>query len=392
MRDRSMEVANGRFKNSSGNLEIYLQSATFDHCDSSTWLSVQQIIPIIYWLKINNIYFVYDFIWINVSLNPKTFNHIMIVRCKKPANQLAQPQVNFKFCWPPPWQCCLWFFSLYTAMWWDACGPQKFLFIWKLGQGLLKTGLLWTHCPQTAYFMVGLHSGDSGHHLLTPGPPLCYHQPPFHFIQPPPVAGLAGLQGTCSFALFLSLFSLSVCVCVCAHVCMDGADMGSIHLFVSVLTHLYSLLLAASKSTKRKQLSAAVAAKVNNTINPPFTSLRLQGLDHGITSGQTGRSCETANHDGGDFRFLRSLAWEQFLCLARRSATHSFKILPSLFLFQTRPEKNKSSGGTLAGIVHAVPPPQLCCFFRAPFFSKRRFYIYTFTAVFEEPWNQPFVL
>lgn len=73
MRERSTEVADSKTL-----LELYLQSATFDHCDSSTWLSGQQIIGIIYWLKIN-IYFVYYFILINVSLNPKTFNHIMIV-------------------------------------------------------------------------------------------------------------------------------------------------------------------------------------------------------------------------------------------------------------------------------------------------------------------------
>lgn len=151
--------------------------------------------------------------------------------CKKAANQPAQPQVNLKFCWPPPWQCFLWFFSLYAAMWWDACGPQNFLFIWKLGQGLLKTGLLWTHRPQTAaYFMVGLHSGDSGHHLLTPGPPLCNHQPPFHFSQPPPVAGLAGLHGTCSFALFLSLFFFFVHVSVCP--CLHGWCRHGFHPFI----------------------------------------------------------------------------------------------------------------------------------------------------------------
>lgn len=107
-------------------------------------------------------------------------------------------------------------------------GPPKnpkiqkpFLLIWKLGQGLLKTGLLWTHCPQKAYFMLGLHSGDSGHHLLTPGPPLCYHWLPAstpHFSQPPLVTGLAELQGICSVALILWLFFVhTFCVCPCLH-------------------------------------------------------------------------------------------------------------------------------------------------------------------------------
>lgn len=63
-------------------------------------------------------------------------------------------------------------------------------------------------------------------------------------------------------------------------------------------------MLTASKSTRGKQLSAAVSAKVNSTINATFTCERLQGLDNGITSGQTGPSCVTANHrHGGDLIF-----------------------------------------------------------------------------------------
>lgn len=77
-------------------------------------------------------------------------------------------------------------------------------------------------------------------------------------------------------------------------------------------------------------------------------------------------------------RFLRPRAWEQRLCLARRSATRSFRILLWLFLFQTRPEKNNSSGGSRTGIIHAVPPPQLCSSFKAPsFFFARAISIFT---------------
>lgn len=88
MRDRLTEVANGRFKDSSGCLETSLQSATFDHRDSSTWLNVQQTIPIICWWKTNNIFSV---LYYFQKCIPKAFHHIMIVRWKKPAKQLAQP-------------------------------------------------------------------------------------------------------------------------------------------------------------------------------------------------------------------------------------------------------------------------------------------------------------
>lgn len=255
--------------------------------------------------------------------------------------------MNFKSCWPPPWQCCLWFFSLYTAVRWDACGPQKghrfktrFCLFGNWVSACLKLGycelivlrqhISWLDCTVV---IVGIIFWHPVRLFATTNPPstfLNHHR--------------SQVQKHCrALALFLLLFFCSyiVRVPVSAWIVL----MIPIQLFVSVLTHLYSRLLTASKSTKRKQLSAAVAAKVNTTINPPFTFLRLQCLDNSITSGQTGRSCEAANHDGGDFWFLRPLAWEQFLCPARRSATRSLKILRSPFLFQTQPENNKSGRG-----------------------------------------------
>lgn len=132
-----------------------------------------------------------------------------------------------------------------------------FLFcIGKLGHGLVKSGLLWTHCPHAAYFMAGLHSGDSRHHLLTPSRTLCSQQRRSHFPQPPPpLAALAELQGTCSVSF------------LCPYIVPMSAWLVLVIDFPpSVLTHLHFL------HARWKQLSAAVAAKVNKAINPPFTS------------------------------------------------------------------------------------------------------------------------
>lgn len=70
--------------------------------------------------------------------------------------------------------------------------------------------------------------------------------------------------------------------------------------------------------------------------------------------GQTGPSCETAKHrGGGDLIFAAAR-------LARRSATRSYEILPWRFLFQTQPEQNISSGGSLT--------PQLSSSYRGTLF------------------------
>lgn len=137
----------------------------------------------------------------------------MIVRYKRAADlfQLAGPQVNFThkaLLTSTLAMFSLVFLTIYSNVkgrLWTSQTNQRYtiFFFWKLGQSLLKTGLLWTHCPQKAYFMDGFHCGDSGHHLLTPARPLCHHTPA-QVSKTPPLTGLARLQGTCylSFSLF----------------------------------------------------------------------------------------------------------------------------------------------------------------------------------------------
>lgn len=92
MRERSTEVANGRFKNSSGTLlaicnfwSLWLLNMAQCTTDNRHYLLIK-----------NNIilYNIYYFILINVSLNPKTFNHIMIVWYAK---SLQTNQHNLKW-------------------------------------------------------------------------------------------------------------------------------------------------------------------------------------------------------------------------------------------------------------------------------------------------------
>lgn len=144
---------------------------------------------------------------------------------KKPANQPAQPQVNLKFCF------VFFGFSHYIQQ----CdgmlvGPRNFCLFGNWVRDCLKPGycelivlrqqISWLDCTVVIVGIIFWH----------PVRLFATTNPPFHFSPPPPVAGLAGLQGTCSFALFLSLFFFFVHVCVCP--CLHGWCRHGFHPFI----------------------------------------------------------------------------------------------------------------------------------------------------------------
>lgn len=174
----------------------------------------------------------------------------------------------------------------------------------KVGHDLLETGLLWTHCPQTTYFMDGQHCGDRGHHLLTPILPRHYNRSCSYLNH------TNHHQSAESYwILFLYMFK---CVSACLSVCilLKWICAAPVYCSVSLRTSPHS----APKSRGSNSL-LWLTQIVNNTINPPFRPLTpyRHCLDYHIsTSGTTGHGCATTNHHGGDCDFCGCLSGRNF--------------------------------------------------------------------------------